>query len=888
MKTRMLLNLACGLAAGCILAGAHAGTFKHINIDGDFGDWAGVPLAYTQAQDVTNAVAYKDIYVANDEDYLYIRFSIYAADNPFTAMQNIFINTDASTATGFQAGGGGRVGWELLVQGGVGYQEKNGGFNEGDVNGLDWQAAPAAPATDFEVRLSRHATYASDGTAVFTSDAIAFVLEAEINWVSVEWAPSSGGLSYTFEPAPSALTTNLTLVDLTTASWQANAAGTDLGTAWLDPAYDDTQAGWTSGTGLFGYTGTPGVYPPIHTALASGPNAYYFRTHFQWNFLTANVAFVVTNYLSDGAAYYLNGVEVRRVRLPGGTLGFATPATGANPVPGQAQVFGLPGGPLLIGDNLLEVETHQAPGTSADMVLGLSLEAAVAFPVLLADAAVPADRTVVAGNPTTFTADFVGSGPLAYQWLKDGTEISGATNAAYSIPIVLGTDAGGYALRVSNPLSTNTTRSAVLLVNTAPVLLADLTQPADVAAVEGRPAAFAAAAGGSPPLQYQWFKDGTALLNQTNATLALPAVLAADAGSYFAQISNPVSSTNSRAALLTVLRDTIPPAVIRVIATATQVAVVFSEPVDTVSAGNPANYNLSGGLTVVSATPGPSEPALVTLAASAPLGLGVNTLTIAGVKDLFGNSSATTVPFVRGIVVDGDMSDWAGMAPLYSGPSGSDGAADFKDIYVYNDADFYYFRVTLWHDIDPAAGQFPSYVNMFFDTDNNPDTGYLPSSVGSELLVQSGFSYAEKNGTFNDGTGIAGLSWLCLPAAPGTNFEFQLARSATFADTGLPVFGTNVLNFSFQGMNPSFVPLNQAPQTGTLSYTNTEPPRLPLGRLSAQGLSGRKVAVVWDTPGTLQAGGSLTSSGAWTNVPAAASPYVTPVAGQQLYYRLAR
>src|ERR1043165_4390790 len=84
-----------------------AGTFKAITIDGSFGDWAGVPLASTQPQDVTNVVAYKDIYVANDNDYLYIRFSIYPpAANPFTAYQNLFIDSDQNAATGYTVYGG--------------------------------------------------------------------------------------------------------------------------------------------------------------------------------------------------------------------------------------------------------------------------------------------------------------------------------------------------------------------------------------------------------------------------------------------------------------------------------------------------------------------------------------------------------------------------------------------------------------------------------------------------------------------------------------------------------------------------------------------------------------------------------------------------------------
>jgi len=106
------------------------------------------------------------------------------------------------------------------------------------------------------------------------------------------------------------------------------------------------KAGWSSGTGLFGYTTTPGAYPAINKPLSSGPNTYYFRTHFNWDHSTSNLAFVVTNYLSDGAVYYLNGGEVRRIRMPGGVVGYGTAATGvASPV-GSVDIFGLDDGVL--------------------------------------------------------------------------------------------------------------------------------------------------------------------------------------------------------------------------------------------------------------------------------------------------------------------------------------------------------------------------------------------------------------------------------------------------------------------------------------------------------------------------------------------------------------
>src|SRR5687767_1886542 len=116
------------VATGLFCGGAFAGTFKTINIDGSFGDWAGVPLLESDPVDSpANVVDYGDIYVANDDNYLYIRFTLHTPANPFTSFQNIFIDADNDGATGFNAGGFVRS--EMLIQGGAGYQQKNGGFN---------------------------------------------------------------------------------------------------------------------------------------------------------------------------------------------------------------------------------------------------------------------------------------------------------------------------------------------------------------------------------------------------------------------------------------------------------------------------------------------------------------------------------------------------------------------------------------------------------------------------------------------------------------------------------------------------------------------------------------------------------------------------------------
>jgi Immunoglobulin domain len=885
--------LGVGLLSLAWCAGVYAqtsvpSTFKHITVDGAFDDWTGVPLAYTAPAGPDNAIQYENVYVANDENNLYIRFTLYSPrPNAFAnSFDNIFIDADNSAATGFAVGG---IGSEMLVQWGGGYQEKNGGFNEGAVNNLGWAFAGSADSLDFELAISRGATYASDNSLVFTNDTIAIVLEGDdTSYASVEFV-ATGGLIYTFASPPEVLSNNLPLVTLTSSSWQVNGSGTDLGTNWLDPNYDDTQAGWSSGPGLFGYTPSPGAYPPIQTALSSGPNTYYFRTHFNWNNLPDNVAFVVTNYLSDGAVFYLNGVEVNRVRMPVGMVDYSTAATGTNSPVGQYSLFGFPGTAFALGDNLLEVETHQAPASGADMVFGMSLTAAARYPIVILDPSQPADRAVNGGDATTFTASLLGSGPLSYQWLFNSNSIPGATNASYTIPQVLYTNAGSYALRVSNPLSTNTTRAAVLTVTNTPVTFADSSQPADVVAVEGRAVTLTSVVAGSPPFVYQWYFGASPIPGATNSAYTIPASAPTDTGVYQVKVSNQANSTNSRIAAVTILADTLPPTITGISAGSTRLVVDFSEPLDALSATNPANYSVSGGVSVTGAAMSPGNPNQVILTTSG-LNLGaLYTVSVNGVKDLFGNAAVTAGGFTRGITIDGDFSDWDGLAPIYtSDTSGTPGAADFKAVYAFNDANNYYFRVTLWQDIPASAGQFPLYANIYYDTDDDVNTGHLPGTIGSELLTQSGFGYQEKNGAFNEG-GINGLGWSCLPATTNSDFEFSISRGATYASDGLPVFTTNVLNVHFEGQTTSFAAVNEAPPVGVMSYTNVDivVPPLPVSLLAASLVPGNRVAVTWEGTGTLQAKGSL-SSVTWTNVPAATSPYVSPAVPGPRFFRLSQ
>jgi Immunoglobulin domain len=79
------------------------------------------------------------------------------------------------------------------------------------------------------------------------------------------------------------------------------------------------------------------------------------------------------------------------------------------------------------------------------------------------------------------------------------------------------------------------------------------TQPASEAVIVGHTAAFSVVATGTPPLQYQWNKNGGAVAGATASSYTTPATVSGDNGSSFTVvITNAAGSTTSNPAILTV------------------------------------------------------------------------------------------------------------------------------------------------------------------------------------------------------------------------------------------------------------------------------------------------------------------------------------------------
>jgi len=258
-------------------------------------------------------------------------------------------------------------------------------------------------------------------------------------------------------------------------SWKYEQTGTDLGTAWRAVGYNDTP--WPSGPALLGLE-PGGTAEPIRTPLVlsngTAPQVitYYFRTTF-----TSPAGGLgrlrLRMELDDGAVFYLNGAEFFRLRIGAAVNPVLYATLGANPpAEGVFETFEVTVTNLLSGTNLLAVEVHQSGTTSSDVVFGtdvtlLSVETTVVPPEAVRIVTPPQSRTNGVGSAASFTVVAAGSGPLYYQWLRSGTNIPNATNSTFNIPSVQLSDAGIYAVRVTNAISTATSAGATLTVTNA-------------------------------------------------------------------------------------------------------------------------------------------------------------------------------------------------------------------------------------------------------------------------------------------------------------------------------------------------------------------------------------------------------------------------------------
>lgn len=221
MKRHLLhlgLALCFGLSANAVRAQIYAdSTYLAVNIDGRFNDWVGVPAVFYHdlprigGGSNNGRLDFKNVYVGNDENFLYIRFTLHEplyVNWRFT----LWVNGDVTSSEGFFAEG---EPWKFRVIEGNGIQTVraasagNSNFVEGGLERMLYSYTTGT-RDEVELRISFATLYGDathpDGTEnayhqqrSFQTEEIAFRLTG--NTVD-DVSDSTGTIRYRRAPAP--------------------------------------------------------------------------------------------------------------------------------------------------------------------------------------------------------------------------------------------------------------------------------------------------------------------------------------------------------------------------------------------------------------------------------------------------------------------------------------------------------------------------------------------------------------------------------------------------------------------------------------------------------------------------------------------------------------
>jgi hypothetical protein len=162
----------------------------------------------------------------------------------------------------------------------------------------------------------------------------------------------------------------------------------------------------------------------------------------------------------------------------------------------------------------------------------------------------------VAGFTLSLTA--TGTPAPAYQWLFNGTNISGATTNSYSQVPATASQSGNYSCVVTNAYGSVTSSVVSVLITNAVYAPAITVQPVGVTNSTVAGFTVSLTATGTPALAYQWLLNGTNLNGATANSYSQSPATTNQSGSYSCVVTNAYGSVTS--ATDAVLITNVPPA----------------------------------------------------------------------------------------------------------------------------------------------------------------------------------------------------------------------------------------------------------------------------------------------------------------------------------------
>lgn len=245
---------------------------------------------------------------------------------------------------------------------------------------VDWANSPAADIASYRVKRATTTggpyvliTTVTAPTSIYTDAAVTNGTTYYYVITAVDAAGQESGNSTQVSATPASVPQVSTFISRG-SRWSYLDNGSNQGTAWRAPAFNDTA--WPTGLAEFGYGDGD-----ERTVLSYGGNASlkHVTTYFRRHFNVANPAAFSSLRLNikrdDGVVVYVNGTEVLRNNMPAGAIGYLTFASSALSGTNESNYFSftLGTGALVAGDNVIAVEIHQANRTSSDISFDLEL-----------------------------------------------------------------------------------------------------------------------------------------------------------------------------------------------------------------------------------------------------------------------------------------------------------------------------------------------------------------------------------------------------------------------------------------------------------------------------------------------------------------------------------
>lgn len=160
----------------------------------------------------------------------------------------------------------------------------------------------------------------------------------------------------------------------------------------------------------------------------------------------------------------------------------------------------------------------------------------------------PRSQSATVGQSVVFSVS--ASNASAYQWTKNGANITGATTTSFTLTRVALADAGTYVVNVTNGSGNTQSTAAMLTVAQSPTAPVFTVQPTSLIASRGASIVLTADAGGVPAPTLQWRRGGVSIAGATGRSLLISSVGTTNIGVYTCIATNSVSSVSSSSATI--------------------------------------------------------------------------------------------------------------------------------------------------------------------------------------------------------------------------------------------------------------------------------------------------------------------------------------------------